>query len=184
MEKVKTILQRNLYPKNFYDPIISNTIEKLMSPKVNQKDQEEDVTRQKSNVIKQNFFIEYRGIVNDRFIKRLKSIGAPLKPLITFRKMRTCLPSLKSKIDKNLKSQVAYKILYPGYSACYIGQTSRHLITRFKEYRCKRNQLVRAHFDKCTHCTPTLNDVKILASTSRSLNFFRSSVYKGNKTRT
>ena len=36
MEKVKMILQRNQYTQNFDDPIISNTIEKLVSPKVNQ----------------------------------------------------------------------------------------------------------------------------------------------------
>ena len=32
-------------------------------------------------------------------------------------------------------------------------------------------QPVRALIDKCIHCTPTSNDVKVLASTSCSLNF-------------
>ena len=32
---------------DFYDPIISKTTEKLVSPKVNQKDQEVDFTSQK-----------------------------------------------------------------------------------------------------------------------------------------
>ena len=85
MDKVKIILQQNQYPQNFYAPIISNTIEKLVSPKVNQKYQKEDATSQKSNVMKQNVFIEYRGIASERFIKRLKSIGAPLQPVITLR---------------------------------------------------------------------------------------------------
>ena len=85
--------------------------------------------------------------------------------------MRTCLPSPKSKIEKNLKSRVVYKVVCPGCNACYVGQTSQHLITRFKEYRYKRNQPVHAHFDKSTHCTPTVNDIKVLASTSRRLNF-------------
>ena len=39
-----------------------------MSPKVNQKDQEVDVTRQKSNILRQHVFIEYRGIATDHFI--------------------------------------------------------------------------------------------------------------------
>ena len=95
------ILQRNQYPQDFYDPIISNTIEKLLSFKENQKYQEEDATSQKISVVKQNVFIEYRAIATDRFIKRLKSIGAPLQPVITLRKMRTCLPFLKSKSEKN-----------------------------------------------------------------------------------
>ena len=46
-EKVKMILQRNQYPQDFYDPVISKTIEKLVSPKVNQKNQEVDFTSQK-----------------------------------------------------------------------------------------------------------------------------------------
>ena len=119
-----------------------------MSLKVNQKDQEEDVTIQKSNVVKQNAFIEYRGIAIDWFIKSLKSIEASLQPVITLRKMRTCLPSLKNETEKNLKPRIVYKIVCPGCNACYIGQTSRHLTTRFKEHRYKRNQPVRAHFDK------------------------------------
>ena len=36
-----------------------------MSPKVNQKYNEEDATSQKRNVVKQNVFIEYRGIATD-----------------------------------------------------------------------------------------------------------------------
>ena len=63
------VLQRNQYPQDFYDPIISNAIEKLVSPKVNQKDQEEDATSQKSNTVKQNVFIEYRGIATDKKIE-------------------------------------------------------------------------------------------------------------------
>ena len=79
MEKVKMTLQRNQYPPNFYDPIISNTIKKLLSPKGNQKDQIKNVTIQKSITVKQNAFIEYRESVKDHFIKKLKIIGTPLQ---------------------------------------------------------------------------------------------------------
>ena len=58
-----------------------------------------------------------------------------------------------------------------GYNSCYLDLTIWRLITWFKEHWYKQNQPVYACFDKCTRCTPTLNDVKILASTSRSLNF-------------
>ena len=80
VEKVKMILQQNQYPQDFYDPIISNTIEKLLSSKANQKDWEVDVTSQ-------NVFIEYRGIATDHFIKKLKSMGAPLELVITLCKL-------------------------------------------------------------------------------------------------
>ena len=73
MEKVKMMLQRNQHRQELYHPIISNTIEKLASPKRNQKGQEKDTTSQKSNVVKQNVFIEYRGIATNRFIKKIGS---------------------------------------------------------------------------------------------------------------
>ena len=98
------ILERNQYQQDFYDPIIRKTIEKLVSPEVNQKDQEVDFKIQKSNIVKQNVFTEYRGIATDHYIKRLKSIRPPLQPVITLHKMRTYLPSLKRKIEKTLKS--------------------------------------------------------------------------------
>ena len=100
MEKVKIMLQRNQYPQTFYDSTISNTIEKHVSLKVNQKDQERDVASLKGNAVKQNIFIEYREISTGRFKNRLKYIGAPLQLVITLFKMRTCLLSLKSKIEK------------------------------------------------------------------------------------
>ena len=71
-----------------------------MSPKVNQKEQEVDFKSEKSSTVNQNVFIEYRGIATDHFIKRLKFIGAPLQTVVTLPKMRTCLPSLKSKMKK------------------------------------------------------------------------------------
>ena len=171
MEKVKMTLQRNQYPPNFCDPIISNTIEKRLFPKENQKDQIKDVTSQKSNTVKQNAFIEYRGSVTDHFIKELKNIGTPLQPGIILHKMRTCLSSLKCTIKKNLKSHVVYKIACPGCKACYVGQTSRHLIAQSSEHKYKRNQPVRAHFNTCTGDAPTVDDVKILASKSRGLDY-------------
>ena len=48
-------LQRNQYPPNFYDPIISNT---LLSPKENRTDQIKDVTSQKSNTAMLSLNIE------------------------------------------------------------------------------------------------------------------------------
>ena len=117
-----------------------------------------------------NISTEYRGITTDHFLKRLKSIGAPAQPVLTICKIRICLPSLKSKIEENLKSRAVYKIVCPRCNANHVGQTSRFLITRFQEQRYKRNEQVRAYFDKFTHCATILNDAKILASTSCSLN--------------
>ena len=37
-------------------------------------------------------------------------------------------------IPKVLKSFVVYKFVCPGFNACYIGETTRHLSTRIKEH--------------------------------------------------
>ena len=52
---------------------------------------------------------------------------------------------------------------------CWQNKLTSH--TQFKEHAYKHNQPVHAHFDKCTCSSPTLNGVKIFASTSPSLNF-------------
>ena len=41
---------------------------------------------------------------------------------------------MKDPIPKSLKSFVVYKFVCPGYNACYIGETTRHLSTGIKEH--------------------------------------------------
>ena len=47
--------------------------------------------------------------------------------------MKNVFPFLKFDVEKDLKSKVVYQIRRSRYSACYIGQTDRHLTTHFKE---------------------------------------------------
>ena len=54
-----------------------------------------------------------------------------------------------------------YHIVYPGCEACYVGQTSRHLITRIKEHVSSKP--VGAHFDHC-NAELTINNVSIITS--------------------
>ena len=70
-------------------------------------------------------------------------------------------------IDKSLKSGVVYKISCPRCPSCYVGQTSRHLITRMKEHNGK-SKPVRRHFEAC-ECEFTMDDVEIIKSTSKSV---------------
>ena len=55
-------------------------------------------------------------------------------PIFTTRKLKTALPSLKEPIPKDLTSNVIYKLCCTGCDACYVGMTTRHLITRIKEH--------------------------------------------------
>ena len=42
--------------------------------------------------------------------------------------------NVKEPIPKSPKSLVVYKFIFPGCNACYIGETTRHLLTRIKEH--------------------------------------------------
>ena len=64
---------------------------------------------------------------------------------------------------------LVYKLTCPGCRACYVGQTSRHLITRLKEHKNQQNKPVRKHVDRCTVKTLQLSDIEILASTIRGI---------------
>ena len=107
------------------------------------------------------------GRVTDKFESALRHIKAPVKFIATINKTKACLPSLKQSIDKSLKSGVVYKISCPRCPSCYVGQTSRHLITCMKEHNGK-SKPVRRHFEAC-ECEFTMDDVEIIKSSSKSM---------------
>ena len=51
------------------------------------------------------------------------------------RKLKTCLPSLKTSFARELRSKVVYKLTYSGCNSTYVGQTVRRLATRVDEHR-------------------------------------------------
>jgi len=174
LTKAKTILEHNQYPAGFYEPIISATIEKLVSPTV--EPQASNVPN--SNIPTSNtpaskfpFRVQYRGQNTDRFVKQLKAHNAPIQPIITLRKLNTTMPSLKPAVPKLLRSNVVYQICCPGCNSCYVGQTHRHIGTRFSEHRTRWGDPVRPHFNSCIGSQPTSDDLQILKSTVRSVDF-------------
>ena len=70
------------------------------------------------------------------------------------------LPNLKTPVSDMLKSNVVYKIKCSQCQLCYVGQTARHLATRYKEHVSPRG-LLRKHFDNC-QITPSFDLVSIL----------------------
>ena len=87
---------------------------------------------------------------------------------MTLRKLKTVLPSLKPKVETLLKSSVVYHITCPGCQASYVGQTDRHLITRFKEH--SQRHPFKTHLDECK---VKLDEdcIKILHQTSKGVNY-------------
>ena len=79
-------------------------------------------------------------------------MSSTLVLLLIYNKLRTCLPTLKSPFDKNLKSHVVYKITCNGCSSIYDGQTSRHVNTRISEHQ-KKDSPVGQHLVECCGTT-------------------------------
>ena len=53
--------------------------------------------------------------------------------IFTTKKIKTCMPSLKSSFSSELKSKVVYRLECWGFKSVYVGQTIRHLTTRTEE---------------------------------------------------
>ena len=95
----------------------------------------------------------------------LYRIQAPCTLIMTLRKLKTVLPSLKTPVPKMFRSGVVYKLTCPRCTACYVGQTSRHLQSRFKEHIQNQGPM-KQHLERC-NTTLSEDDVEILQQTSR-----------------
>ena len=84
--------------------------------------------------------------------------------------MKTVLPSLKPSVEKLMKSGVVYNITCPGCSACYVGQTDRHLTTRLYEH-VHRAGPMKTHISTVCKTTLTGDNVDILHTTARGENY-------------
>ena len=85
------------------------------------------------------FFLQYRGNLT---LKLNEQLQRPSPVLITFTtlKIKTCLPSLRSNFDCNLKSHVVYEIKFSECSSTYVWQMCRHLTTWASKERCGQSK--------------------------------------------
>ena len=142
IEKAKDILEKNQYPPEFYNPIIKENIERLVGP-TKQPTVQQDNGQQGNVKRSHRMGLQYRGSVTDHFVKNLRDCEAPVQTVITLHKIRSYLPPLKCEVPRMLKIRVVYKLTCPRCNACYVGQTGRHLLTRFTEHKNKSKQAVR-----------------------------------------
>ena len=154
LTKAKMILDNNQYPPSFYEPIIKRTLNKIIDSNSEQQHVEKEDQKEAKLI-----FIQYRGRITEKFEQSLKRCTAPCKVVYTLRKVKSVLLSLKTPVEKALKSGVVYKITCPRCNSCYVGQTSRHLLNRIKEHRRKVTP-VGSHFTSCNH-TLGMDDVCI-----------------------
>ena len=112
------------------------------------------------------FFVQYRGKATDELAQKLHQINAPCRIVMTLRKLKTMLPSLKPAVPRMMRSNVVYQITCPRCKACYVGATTRHLRCRFSEHRSRVGCSVRQHIDQCD-VSLSDDDVMILGSNNR-----------------
>ena len=149
LKRAKSLLERNQYPADFYEPIIEKVIEKLVKPNDEAEEKPEILYKVK---------IQYRGFHTDQFVKYLKESGAPVQVVLTIQKLKSCLPSLKQRVPMMLRSNLVYKFTCPRCNACYVGKTCRHLASRVSEYRTKSSEPVFRHMTACGVDKSTIED--------------------------
>ena len=153
---------------SFTNQIIAETINKIKAEQRNIQQQEECPKNTNSSKSKYLIRIQYRGVPTREFVYKLKKINVPAIAVITMRKLKTMLPSLKPNVEKSVKSKVIYKITCPGCGACYVGQTSRHCVTHFSEHKTQKKRATRKHYDNCKVSPPNMSQLQVLDSTNRS----------------
>ena len=182
--EAKEILKQNQYPLDFVEPIINSTLKSILGfPKddinssINSEDSGSDITSNElsldSNAClyqfeekeKFKFFINYRGKLTEKLAVSFRKLNAPCRVIMTLKKTKFELPSLKPFVPDMLRNNVVYQIICPRCKSSYVGQTSRHLQQRFKEHIGNKGPM-KTHFENCT-ITPTDDMISILGRMDR-----------------
>ena len=161
LERAKVILENNQYPPRFYEQIISDTLTKIVEGKTKKEREEQEDPYL--------IFLQYRGKCSETYASDLRKTEVPSRLIFTMRKLKTVTPSLKPPIEKALRSGVIYKIQCPRCAACYVGATTRHVLTRFKEHRDTKGKSVYKHLVECDarNALSEEHNLDILCSTLR-----------------
>ena len=163
MTRAKLVLEWNQYPADFYDPIISATIKKIVCPEEPPCHLNEQTSPKMEESPPMQMRLQYRGRVTDNVIRRLKSFPILINTIITLRKLKTALPSLKPVIPKPMQSHLVYEICCPGCSSSYVGQTVRQLKVRIAEHG-NPPSAVGSHFAQCIGQRPIMDDAMLRCS--------------------
>ena len=135
-------------PKNWSDRVVFETLNKIIEGKKNLEVKASELRNDKW--LKDSgplLTMQYRGNPSQLLAAKVWLIsGAQI--IFTTRKLKTCLPSLKTSFARELRSKMVYKLTCSGCNSTYVGQTVRHLATRVDEHR-KGDSPVGQHLLEC-----------------------------------
>ena len=112
LEKAKRILERNQYPPTFYEPIIKKTQDTIIGTEHKPEEPSSESTLETKKYM-YPLIIQYRGKCTEDYALALHRYNTPCMIIMTLRKLRTVLPSLKPPVEKMLKSRIVYKLTCP-----------------------------------------------------------------------
>ena len=120
--KAKDILKWNQKPPIFMNLLFWLQLKRLLNHAIRKL-----ITMMETTKIHQQKLVnlQYRALPTDNFIKQLKRSKAPIQPVVTLRKQKTFLPSLKPNVKEEF---------------------SRHMITHFKEQSNQKKQTCQKAF--------------------------------------
>ena len=156
--KAKHILEKTQYTPTFYDPTIKQTGNSIIGEVKDPTEKSSIQSNTRSGKVA--LFIQYIGKCTEDYARALHKINAPCTIIMTLRKLKTVLPSLKSPVEKMLKSELVYRLTCPRCSACYVGETSQHLKFCIREH-IQRAGPMKSHLSQCS-TTITEENVDIL----------------------
>ena len=108
LQKAKKIMECNQYLPTFYDPIIKETIHSILTEGKKTNKESISNTEISDTIAKRPLFIQYRGKVTEQFAKNLHKCKAPCTLIMTMRKLKSVLPSLKPETEE--WSSLSYKM--------------------------------------------------------------------------
>ena len=175
LEKVKILLQKNMYPKNVIDNQIKAFLDKQFKV-----DSGTTFERQKTL----HYSLPYIGHFTHITKKKLKHICENFCKDIDINICIAFLPlklfSYKDTLPKSLQSYVVYQFTCAGCKACYTGKTKRHLNARIEEHLGKDEiSHIYSHLQENSQCQEkvTFDCFEII---DRASSYFKSTFYDKN----
>ena len=159
LTKAKEILEQNQYPPQFYDSIFKETLEKIIVGKenVNVNMESEDTPEKPSKR-----FPAIQGSSNRSVCEMPMRLGSSSTVNPDDEKIENCFTNPEIINKRDLQSRVVYKLTCPGCNTCYVGQTTQHLLTQFREHKNDNSGAVFKHFQECLGTRLNVEDIEVL----------------------
>ena len=154
LAKIKNILQKNLYPSHLIDIVIKTYLNKKYHP-VENSSVNTDNSRYYKLPFTGKFSEQAQRKINLLIKKYCKSVSVKL--VFTSFKVGQVF-STKDSVPSGLKSNVVYQFKCASCSACYIGETTRHFLSRVEEHlKTDKNSHVYRHLQNNLECFNSCN---------------------------